>query len=160
MERKIGLGLVLVLVLISLNACATVGGGTGTLKTDAPLPPAPVTIIQPGPEITPQLAALSGAWFGRWDGQMDHILIVEEISTEEKITAIYSFGKGFGFNPGWFRATGKFAEGELQLFRRGATPFATYQMRGGTLKAVYQSNGMRSEASMKKVNLNDLLVSK
>lgn len=164
MKKKMGLlGLLLLVVaLILLNACATVGTtvrtGTGPLKTDAPLPA--VTVIQPGPGIAPELASFSGAWFGRWDDQMDHLLVVEQIDPPNKITAVYSFGAGFGVGPGLLWTRGKFIpkRNELEFQLRPGT-VATYRMRSdGTLMAIYQQDGTRSEAKMKRVDLK--LISK
>ncbi len=146
------------LLVVSLTGCAIVGTGAtvGTdtlLKTDAPLPQPPIAVIQPGPEIPPQLAAFSGAWFGRWDYQMDHLLAVEQIESPEKIIAVYSFGKGFGFHPGWYRVTGRFVENKLQ-FQPWPETTVTYEIHKGTLKAVYQGNRTRSEVNMRRIDLN------
>lgn len=147
------MGLMLVVLVFSLNACATVDTSPKAgFKTDAPLPPEPITIVKPGPEIAPELAAFSGAWFGRWDGQMDHILIVEQIESPEKITALYSFGRGFGAEPGWIWIRGRFVRGELRFQLRPGTD-ATYWLRGETLKAIYRRDGVRSEADLRKFDL-------
>jgi hypothetical protein len=117
-QKGLLLGILVLSASISIWGCATTStvsqeAAPGkTLMTDAPLPEA-VSIIPPGPEISPEMTASSGNWFGTWDGEMDHILVLEEIISPQKVIAVYLWGRGFGFNPGWEKWVGKFADNRL-----------------------------------------------
>ncbi len=135
------LSTVLALALIFVTGCATV-----------PLPP-DTKVTPPAPHMPKGIAAFSGKWIGNWDGQVDHILIVEDVDAEEA-AVIYAWGSGtfpWGKSPsGWTRVRGEFAGGELKLRvpHTGAT--VTYRMEAdGSLAATQEGETVVGAAKIK-----------
>jgi hypothetical protein len=62
----------------------------GFSSAQVPLP-ADVSIVAPSADMRKDIAAFSGKWVGRWAGNLDAILIVEEI-TSEKARVLYAWG--------------------------------------------------------------------
>ena len=61
-----------------------------------PLPEG-IEITAPSQDVPKEIAAFSGTWQGVWDGQLDSILIVVEIDSEEA-KVIYAWGDNARFN--------------------------------------------------------------
>jgi imidazolonepropionase-like amidohydrolase len=116
---------------------------------DVPLP-SNIEIIVPEPGVGLELAAFSGAWTGRWDGVLEHRLVVEDIDPPTA-RVIYAWGSGVS-RPGWTRVRGELVEGMLTLrFPHPAT--VTYRVQaGGTLDATYQWPGGSSRTQMTRMS--------
>jgi hypothetical protein len=71
MKKIVFLGLILLLVASS----------TG-FSQNIPLPKE-IVIKAPSPELPKEIAAFSGKWKGKWDGQVDFIVVVTEINSEK-----------------------------------------------------------------------------
>ena len=109
----------------------------------APMPP-DLRIVPPPSGVSQEHARFSGRWVGKWDDQLEHILIVElEVPAGQatEVVAVYSWGAGaLGVGlPGWSRVRGRI-EGQslrLDLPRVQATVVYSMQPDGATLMAEY-----------------------
>jgi hypothetical protein len=109
----------------------------------APMPP-DLRIVPPPAGVSPEHARFSGRWVGKWDDQLEHILIVEiEVPAGQatEVVAVYSWGAGaLGVGlPGWSRVRGRI-EGpslRIELTRVQATVVYSMQPDGGALMAEY-----------------------
>jgi hypothetical protein len=113
-----------------------------------PLPPPPMPpdlrVVAPPPGVPPENARYSGRWIGKWEGQLDHVLVVELQVQNDKATeviAVYSWGVsgalGVG-TPGWARVRGRIEGGALRLDLTRVHATAVYTMQAdGTLVGEY-----------------------
>lgn len=116
-------------------------GSIGIAQTPPQLPvpmPPDLRIVPPSSDVSPERAAFSGIWIGRWDNVLDTGLAVEEI-TPPRVSAIYAWGVAPSWNinrAGWVRARrAEFVGADLRV-TTDLFPL-TYRMRGdGRLDAV------------------------
>jgi imidazolonepropionase-like amidohydrolase len=115
---------------------------------DVPLPGS-IEIIMPEPGVRPEVAAFSGAWTGKWDGVLEHRLVVEDIDPPTA-RVIYAWGSGVS-RPGWTRVRGELSQGTLTLeLPRPAT--VTYrQQADDSLDATYQWQGGSARTQMRRM---------
>lgn len=111
-------------------------------------------VTPPGSDVPEKFARLSGIWNGKWDGILCHVLIVEEVSTDGSVVAVYTWGTAPGSNintAGYVRLKGKFKVGSLKLdeFENGAR--ASYRYADGKLNGVYANNSGFSKATLAKI---------
>ena len=106
--------------------------------------PPDLRIVPPPAGVSQEHARFSGRWVGKWDDQLEHILIVEievpaGLATE--VVAVYSWGAGaLGVGlPGWSRVRGRIEGRSLRidLPRVQATVVYSMQPDGTTLMAEY-----------------------
>jgi hypothetical protein len=97
----------------------------------------------------PEVAAFAGAWPGKWDGVLEHRLVVEDIDPPTA-RVIYAWCSGVS-RPGWTRVWGGLSQGTLTLkLPRSAT--VTYrQQADDTLDASYQWQGGSAWAQMRRM---------
>ena len=89
-------------------------------------------------------ARFAGRWIGKWEEQLDHVLIVELLVQNDQTTeviAVYSWGVsaelGVG-SPGWTRVRGRIENGALRLELTRVQATAVYTMQAdGTLVGEY-----------------------
>lgn len=136
---------------VALIVVATVVPGYAA----SPVPlPDDISIVPPDSSVPQDLALFSGKWgHGRWDGVLDHILVVEQVSRTEA-RAVYAYGVAPLWNifqSGWQRVVGEFTEkGELRLvLRNGAA--VTYWFKRGKLKGEYERRGNYSAVTLEKI---------
>lgn len=113
--------------------------------------PFKVTVVPPV-GVPQELAAFSGKWQGVWDGTLDHILVVEEI-TENEAIVIYAWGSSVNpqITPG-FRRTSATFEGNSLVVNLPRPATVRYRMRpDGKLDARYEWSGGLARAVMTKV---------
>lgn len=109
----------------------------------APMPP-DLRVVPPPPGVPPEHARFSGRWVGKWDEQLEHILIVELEVPAGPITeviAVYSWGAGsLGVGlAGWSRVRGRIQDGAMRLELTRVQAAAIYTMQAdGTLAAEYR----------------------
>ena len=128
---------------LALALGALVTGCAEEFPLVAPMPP-DLRIVPPPPGVSQEHARFSGRWAGKWDDQLEHILIVEiEVPTGSatEVVAVYSWGAGtLGVGlPGWSRVRGRI-EGQflrLELPRVQARAVYSMQPDGVTLMAEY-----------------------
>ena len=94
------------LALLSVIAMFVASSGDatgGAAETDPPLPPN-ITIVAPADDVSPAHVLFSGMWRAKWDGVLDHILVVEEVDTKGA-TVVYATGIApeWGINKGGVR---------------------------------------------------------
>jgi hypothetical protein len=116
---------------------------------DAPLrPPMPpdLRVVPPPAGVPREHARYSGRWVGKWDGHLEHVLVVElQVPTTDRATeviAVYSWGVsselGVGA-PGWSRARGRIQDGALWLELTRVQATAVYALQAdGTLLGEYR----------------------
>jgi hypothetical protein len=68
----------------------------GFSSAQVPLP-SDVSIVAPSADMRKDIASFSGKWAGKWSGNLDAILIVEEI-TPEKAKVVYAWGDAPSWN--------------------------------------------------------------
>ncbi len=156
-------GVVVLLAAMTLALSA----GLALHAQQAPVPAKPIPMVgvplpsdaqiqAPIQGTLPEEAAFSGEWFGKWDDDLPHILIVEEIQTNHQAVVVYAWGTGqrYKYKPGWTRHRGIFANGELQLPRFSNGAVAAYRMRAdGTLDGTYTFTGGVSRVVMKHIDI-------
>ena len=123
-------------------AVLVVGCAEDPFSPVAPLPP-DLRMVPPPSGVSPEHARFSGWWVGKWDEQLEHVLIVElEVpsGTATEVTAVYSWGSGsLGVGlPGWSRVRGRIEDGALRLDLTRVQATVVYTMQvDGTLMAEY-----------------------
>lgn len=77
------------LILVCILLLVPVAAG----QSDVPLPPE-IRILPPAQDVPRDQAAFSDKWFGRWDGMLVHVLIVEEIALDpSRVIVVYAWGR-------------------------------------------------------------------
>jgi hypothetical protein len=119
----------------------------GCAAEPLPLPPMPpdLRVVAPPPGVPRDHARYSGRWFGKWNGQLEHVLVVELQVPSDQITeviAVYSWGvsaeAGVGAS-GWSRVRGRIQDGALWLDLTRVQATATYALQpDGTLLGEYR----------------------
>ena len=69
----------------------------GRAAEPLPVPPMPpdLLVAPPPPAVPRENARFAGRWIGKWEGQLDHVLVVELQVQNNQITeviAVYSWG--------------------------------------------------------------------
>ena len=89
-------------------------------------------------------ARFAGRWVGKWEEQLDHVLVVElEVQNEQatEVIAVYSWGVSAELGvstPGWSRVRGRIENGALRLELTRVQATAVYTMQpDGTLAGEY-----------------------
>ena len=106
-------------LLVGLALGVVVAGCAEEPLTVPPMPP-DLRVVPPSPSVPPENARFSGRWVGKWDEQLDHVLVVElqvQNGAATEVIAVYSWGAGslgVGF-PGWSRVRGRIEGGVLRL---------------------------------------------
>ena len=82
----------------------------------------PDLLVVPPPATVPrENARFAGRWIGKWEEQLDHVLVVElQVQNDQttEVIAVYSWGVSpeLGVNtPGWTRVRGRIENGALRL---------------------------------------------
>jgi len=108
----------------------------------APMPP-DLRVVPPPAGVPSEHARFSGRWVGKWDEQLEHILIVElevPAGPATEVIAVYSWGSGsLGVGlPGWSRVRGRIENGALRLDLTRVQATVVYTMQpDGSLVAEY-----------------------
>ena len=118
--------------------------------------PEDVKIIVPGTEIPDSLAEFSGKWYGLSDGILEHLLVVEKISSNKDVDAIYAWGVAYQWNinePGWKRYRGVFENDKLILTDNENNIKITYSINpDGTMYSLYERPGIYSHTELEKLD--------
>ena len=125
--------------------------GCASGPSTAPMPPT-VNITPPAANVPANVKALSGKWAGRWDGDLDHILIVEEVEQLSAV-AVYSWGSSHsrGITPGWQRVRGTVEPGLLRMTLRNQAKVTYRVQTDGTLQGTYEWTGGVSRATLNRM---------
>jgi hypothetical protein len=120
----------------------------------------PDLLVVPPPATVPrENARFAGRWIGKWDEQLDHVLVVELQVQNDQITeviAVYSWGVsaelGVG-SPGWTRVRGRIENGalRLELTRVQATAVYTMQADGTLVGQYFRGDRVTSRAKLTRV---------
>ena len=118
----------------------------GCAEEPLPVPPMPpdLRVVAPPPGVPRENARFSGRWIGKWEGELDHVLVVElQVQSDRatEVIAVYSWGVsgslGVG-SPGWTRVRGRIEGGALRLDLTRVQATAIYTMQAdGTLVGEY-----------------------
>lgn len=133
---------VLAIVLLA-SGCATSPSSGIKLPDDVKVEP-------PKSSVPAKRAAFSGRWEGIWDGNLPHLLVVEEVTSDEAMV-VYAWGSTGQLREGYSRVKAKFKDDDtlIATLQRPAT--ATYVMQpDGTLNAVYEWSGGVARAKMRR----------
>jgi hypothetical protein len=123
-------------------AFLVVGCAADPFSPTAPLP-SDLRVVPPPSGVSAEHARYSGRWVGKWDEQLEHVLIVElEVPSgaTTEVIAVYSWGSGtLGVGlPGWSRVRGRIENGALMLDLTRVQATVVYTMQAdGTLVAEY-----------------------
>ena len=55
--------------------------------------PADIQVVQPSEALAAEVKSFSGRWAGAGDGTLDHVLVVEEIASPDRVTAVYAWAR-------------------------------------------------------------------
>jgi len=69
----------------------------GCAAESLPAPPMPpdLRVVAPPPSVSRENARFAGRWTGKWEEQLDHVLVVELVVQNEQaaeVVAVYSWG--------------------------------------------------------------------
>jgi hypothetical protein len=122
-------------------------------QSEVPLPP-DLRITPVVPDVPPERAAFLGKWYGKWDGTLSTVLVVEEISLDPpRVVVVYAWGSSRSVpQPGWSRGRGRFSGTQLILdrFQNGAQ--LIYRMlSNGDLDGTYELGSYVGRATLKKM---------
>ena len=120
----------------------------GCAADPVPRPPMPpdLRVVAPPAGVPREHARYSGRWVGKWDEQLEHVLVVElQVPTTDQATevvAVYSWGAsselGVGA-PGWLRVRGRIQDGAMWLELTRVQATVTYSLQAdGTLLGEYR----------------------
>src|SRR5215470_2976789 len=95
---------VLVGLLLATTGC---GGAVVSLPDN-------VRVQAPASTVPQNAAAFSGKWGGVWDGELPHVLVVEEV-TSDGASVIYAWGdsEAWGMRAGYRRVEGTISDNVL-----------------------------------------------
>jgi hypothetical protein len=120
----------------------------------APMPP-DLRVVPPPAGVPQDHARFSGRWVGKWDDQLEHILIVElevPAGPSTEVIAVYAWGAGsLGVGlPGWSRVRGRIEGGalKLELTRVQATVVYTMQPDGSLVAEYWRGDQVTARARM------------
>ena len=130
----------------------------GCAAEPLPLPPMPpdLKVVAPPLGVPRENARFAGRWIGKWEAQLEHVLVVELVVQNEQTTeviAVYSWGVSaeLGVNtPGWTRVRGRIENGalRLELTRVQATAVYTMQADGSLAGEYWRGDKMTSRARL------------
>jgi hypothetical protein len=128
------------------------GCATPTRPTAGILLPQNLQCIVDNPALSPKITEFSGKWFGKWDGVLKHILVVQRIHPPIAYV-IYAWGKEPAWNINeshYVRLRAQIKPGVLKIVL-GRPAIVTYRLQSdGTLYATYKWNGGISHAIMRR----------
>lgn len=116
--------------------------------------PSDVRLTPPADALPADVRTFAGKWTGSWDGTLDHVLIVEEIASPKKITAIYAWGTAPNWNinkPGFTRVRGKIVGGKLEIRLRNGAAVTYAQTSPDELRGEYELSGTINQGTFKRV---------
>ena len=114
-----------------------------------PLPP-DVRVVR-GEDVPLARAAFVGKWYGLWDGQVEHILVVQDVSASGA-SVIYAWGEtASGVKEGFVRVNGHF-DGDLLVLMLSRPATVKYRMRpDGKLDGQFNAGMNRSTSVLSKM---------
>jgi hypothetical protein len=123
-----------------------------TLPQNVPLP-ADLKVVVPDASLPPDVKQFSGRWVGSWsDPGLDHVLVVEEISSPDHVTAVYAYGTNqYVPKAGFTRVRGKIDARKLTFTLRNGAVVTYVLALDGELKGEYERPGAIVRATMKRV---------
>lgn len=125
----------------------------GVSQAKIPLPEV-IEIVAPSSDIPKEIAAFSGRWEGNWEGELDAVLIVEEIDSE-KAKVIYAWGDSprWRIDKDYSRIAAKVISGPPAKIEWGGgeRPKFIFEMRKDlkTIKGTREFRGRYSVVTMK-----------
>lgn len=111
-----------------------------------PVPPMPpdLQVVPPPAGVPRENARFSGRWVGKWENQLDHVLVIElQVQSDRatEVVAVYSWGVSASLGvgaPGWTRVRGRIEDGTLRLDLTRVQARAVYTLQAdGTLMGEY-----------------------
>lgn len=120
--------------------------------------PQDISIALPSSNITPGMAAFSGAWLGAWGSELPTAVVVEHIDSNGTARVIYSWGDSpHQFKTGWERETAQISNGKLRFSMTGGAKLEFAMQRGGSLfgRYVLASNQPPSFAELQRLPATD-----
>jgi len=119
------------------------------LPDDVKIAPSPGVATEPSKRFV-------GAWFGAWDDNLKHILIVEDVRADGTAQVISAIGDNplVNITRAWVRTNAIISGDTLTI---SASSKSVYTLASGTLTAVFQRGNIRSNARLSKVALNELI---
>lgn len=131
------------LILAFASGCAATSGGDVKLPDNVKIEP-------PASSVPAKRAAFSGRWQGIWDGPLAHVLIVEEVTTDEAVV-VYAWGPTSQVQGGFSRVRAKFKDDTTLVVTLQRPATASYAMQpDGTLNGVYEWSGGIARAKMRR----------
>ena len=102
-----------------------------SVADDAPLPD-DLKVVTPGSDVQENYRRWSGAWRGTWGSELDHILVVEQVTASGDASVVYAWGdsSSWRIERGWIRAKGKISGNELELDRFRNSAEVEYTLEG------------------------------
>jgi hypothetical protein len=112
--------------------------------------PADLTVIAPADSAPAFVKAFSGKWYGKWDEDSDHVLVVEDIATADKVSVL---SVPSGTVTGYARFTGSIVGDTLAFKVRNGAALVKYKLNSdGTLSASFEMGTKTLLTKMEKFN--------
>jgi hypothetical protein len=123
------------------------------VKLDVSLPD-DAKILPPSADVPHNIASYSGVWIGRWGGELNHILVVENINPiMPSANIIYAWGDSSRYHSesGWNRGEARF-DGNTLVYTNGSLIVTYVPQMDGSLAATYNNTrrGWHANATMTK----------
>lgn len=117
--------------------------------------PDDATVTPPGADVPAGIAAFSGTWSGRWNGnELPHVLVVQRVEPSGAARIVYAYSAYAPWNiarPQAWRHAATIEDGKLKA-TLGNSAEVTYWRNGTSLKGEYLRGGQITPITMERVS--------
>jgi dienelactone hydrolase len=108
----------------------------------------------PSADVPPAFKAYHGAWGGRWDDGIAHVLVVERIDRDGAASVVYAWGDSVDGDSiaGWQRIASQITPDGLTVQRPGGAPFVYRVLGDGQIDATSRWNGRDGKGLFRRID--------